>query len=137
VNYYSAKQRKDGKWDYTCQNDNFIYPVGYCHLPDVTNEVYNLFPEDVKCITENSDKFHECGHETQEEAEECYKQYILDFQLRLKTEDKNTQRKCQVCGEWTTLLAIVDTKMFQLCDEHNNRDEVEKLYGKVGMIWTS
>ena len=31
MNYYGPRQRKDGKWDYTCRNDGHIWPVGYCH----------------------------------------------------------------------------------------------------------
>lgn len=30
MNYYEPRQKTDGKWHYTCRNDDRIWPVGYC-----------------------------------------------------------------------------------------------------------
>jgi hypothetical protein len=49
------------------------------------------------------------------------------------------QRKCEAdgCGAWTQGMARVGGHVsFVLCDEHRNRENVEKLYS-VGESWTS
>jgi hypothetical protein len=136
VNYYRARQRKDGKWDYTCRNDGRIWPVGYCaeYNEDFSNlgmgEVYqDWFAEDYKRkYAPTQDKHHTCGHDTAEEACECYKQFLLDHNLRLKIQSSDTQRKCEVCGEWTQLYAELDCQMWNLCEVHNTREVVESLF---------
>ena len=51
MNYYKPRQKKDTlKWQFTCRNDDNIYPVGYCY-----------------------DK--KCEHDTAEEASDCYRDY--------------------------------------------------------------
>lgn len=139
MNYYKARERKvDGKWDYTCGNDDYVYPVGYCHaMPDLEDEVYKCCHNEVENIKANASKFHIDGHSTPEEAAECYKQYLLDFNLRLNICEQDTQRKCKICDEWTSLYAMVDSHIFQLCEKHNTREEVEKLFKRPGEIWSS
>ena len=144
MNYYKARQRQsDGKWDYTCGHDGGgmypVYPIGYCTaLPNITDaSIYPFSPEEIQLFQENVSKFHTSGHNTPEEACECYKQYCLDFHSRFGIEDNHVQKKCKVCGEWTTLYALVDSSVFQLCEKHNNRDEVEKLFKTPGEIWSS
>jgi hypothetical protein len=57
MNYYKAAQYQEtGKWKYIMFNDNKAYEVGYC----------------TKCS----------GHDMKEEAQEHYKQYMLDTHLR-------------------------------------------------------
>lgn len=112
MNIYKPFESTRGGWHFCCQNDEQIYPVGYCrkHPP----------------------------HTTELEARECYTLYLLDNRLRLGLEDKYTQRRCQVCEVWTNLFARLDhTEIFWLCQEHNNRAEVEKLSGLVGDIYSS
>ena len=51
MNYYKPMKKADTlKWQFTCRNDNVIYPVGYC------NE-------------------RNCEHDTPEEASDCYRDY--------------------------------------------------------------
>lgn len=113
MNYYQPRKRKDGKWDFTCRNDDDVWAVGYCA---------------------------EAGgghHESEEEARDCYTKYLLDKELTF-TKMANQQRRCQVCQEYTEGIAQVgQATMYVLCDEHRNREEVEKLYGKVGNITSS
>jgi hypothetical protein len=131
VNYYAARQReKTKKWDYTCRNDGRIWPVGYCAGRHV--EVLQV-PEDER------EPYHDHGHETAEEARECYKHYQLDNELHLDIKMASQQRKCEAdgCGAWTQGMARVGGHVsFVLCDEHRNRENVEKLYS-VGESWTS
>jgi hypothetical protein len=135
MNYYDAKQRKeDGRWDYTC-ND---HPTGYCRAykePNLEKEPYWSEHEIAK-YKDNKEKYHSNGHATEEEARECYRQWILDNELRF-WEANDTQRKCKVCGAWTSNVAEVDCKIFTLCDEHNNRKTVEQLLETPGQIWSS
>lgn len=131
MNYYAARQReKTKKWDYTCRNDGQIWPVGYCagRLVDVMK-----VPEDKR------EPYHEDGHETAEEAQECYKRYVLDNDLRLDSKMSGQQRRCEAdgCEEWTQGLATIrGGQMFVLCDEHRNRETVEGMFS-VGEIWSS
>jgi hypothetical protein len=109
VNYYGARELRDadgkgiGRYHYTCRNDNRIWPVGYC----VEHE----------------------GHATEQEAQDCYKRYLLDHRLNLDMTMNDTQRKCCICGEWTQKAAEIDNgQIWDLCDAHRNRETVEKLF---------
>jgi len=141
MNHNCARQRTDGRWDYT-RNSR---PWGYCreHRP---------IPEDAKWIPaeiakrENekmaalADNFHTTGHATEEEACECYKKYLLDTQLELQTEEPanaSQQHRCQVCKKFTACHAQCGAyRLFTLCPEHQTREEVEKLL-EVGESWDS
>lgn len=85
-------------------------------------------------------KFHTDGHATEEEACECYKQYLLDTSLRLMTEEPENarqQNRCQVCRKFTACYAQVGPyRLFMLCPEHNTRENVAALL-KVGESWES
>lgn len=112
MNYYEARQLKDtGGWHYTCKNDDRVWPVGYC-------------------------REHE-PHATKEEAEDCYRGYLLDNRLRLDGKDANAQHKCRECGEWTSGLAECDLTIVVLCDEHRTREIFEKYFPEVGQIISS
>ncbi len=144
MNYYGPRQREsDKRWDYTCRNDGHIWPVGYCRKYE---EWWVRFEEQFghrpnqdeidRCIA-NQHKYHSEGHATDDEACACYREYLLDHHLRLGLECSDAQYKCKVCGAWTSLYAEVDMRHWTLCEQHNNREEVEKLFGKVGEIWSS
>lgn len=123
---YKVTERKDHKFDYTCSDSDGknIFPVGYCaryrdtFLQELGSDAYK-----------DIDKHHTTGHATKQEAADCYKNYQLDHRLRLNVEHTNTQKKCDECGEWTNLGVMIGgwTK-FNLCEKHNNRETVEKLY---------
>ena len=129
MNYYEPKQRQsDGKWDYTRNS----HPAGYCHafkeLEKEFIESYNISDLEVENHNKFADKYHSDGHDTEEEACKCYKEYQLDHQLQLDHEDKNQKHKCKICEDWTTKFALVDNSLYHLCDKHRNREEVEKIY---------
>jgi hypothetical protein len=117
VNYYDARKRQsDGRWDFTCMNDGEIWPVGYCAQEGGGH------------------------HETEAEARECYRDYLLDNELRFRNPaDPATLRKCEVagCGVFTGGSAELSLRTWVLCDAHRNRAEVEKLFGPVGQIMSS
>ena len=145
MNYYAARQRKDGRWDYTCRNDDFIHPVGYCskYRPLTDGSLKGMYPDDYLEQKEKErvvfkDNYHEDGHATKEEACECYTRHLFDTTLRLDGNLEDTQRKCKICSEWTTGYAQVNNgSMYDLCDQHRTREIVETLFGTVGEIWSS
>ncbi len=139
MNHYKARQRKDGRWDYTCANDGKAWPVGYCHEyrePDPEDWIWKMHPDDAQRVRDNKDKYHGCGHATEEEAQACYKKYLLENELSLNRKSSNAQYKCKVCGEWTQLFAEVDWHIFNLCEKHQNLESVEPLF-QIGESWSS
>jgi hypothetical protein len=139
MRHYSARQRVDGKWDYTCGN----YPVGYCaEYKEWTQEELDRYHFRADCpslkkAAEFKDKHHTCGHDTEVKAQECYRQFMLDQSMSYGRKSSDAQYKCKVCGEWTQFFAMCNTRLWTLCEKHNNREEVEKLFGSVGEMWIS
>lgn len=121
MNYYEPLQRQtDKRWDYTRRNDGQIWAIGYC-------------------AGGQEDPYHEDGHETPEEACECYKNYLLDNQVKLDfgtTED--TQHRCEMegCEEWTQKVAMVSHRTYNLCDDHRNVESLRELVS-VGVSFGS
>ena len=115
MNYYDARQRvEDRRWAFTCRNDDRIWAVGYCR--DHEKE----------------------GHPTEQEARECYRQYLLDNVKYSNPENPSSMHKCHVCGTFTAGTAHVgDTQVFVLCNEHRNREELSKLVDLPGQIVSS
>jgi hypothetical protein len=140
MNYYQARQRKvDNRWDYSCRNDDRIWPVGYCaKYRDPEEMASDLVPilmwrkDEIERIRATKDKYHTDGHATAEEACECYRQYLLDHKLRLDGESKDTWHKCLVCETLTNHFAEIEMQVYVLCDKYRTREEVEKLFGPVG-----
>lgn len=124
MNRYSAKKRKsDGLYDYVMTQDGKTYPVGYCHewkelVPGVlSEEVCRDYNEEHGKLKH---KYHSSGHQTEEEARNCYKEYLLDNSFQ-RLDQRDSQYKCQECGKFTQNLVLVgvDVKfMFHLCDIH-------------------
>lgn len=69
-----------------------------------------------------------CEADTKEEVLEMYRQYLLERYTMYTSDDE--QRKCEVCGKWTSTYATIDQfgKHFWLCSEHANDDEVDRLF---------
>lgn len=141
MNHFCARQRVDGRWDYTLNSQ----PWGYCRE-------YKPIPEDTQylpaeTIRQENEKmeplrgnFHTNGHATEKEACECYKRFLLDTRLSLRTsepEDANQQHRCEVCKKFTACYAMVGPyRIFTLCPEHETRENVAALL-KVGQSWES
>ena len=138
MNYYEARQRQDSQWDYTKMNNGVAYGVGYCCEFREFGPEMHVSESEQEDHRSTSHKHHTDGHATEEDACECYKQYVLDHRLSLSRKMANQQQKCMVCGEWTQLFAQVGkTQLFVLCPEHNNRGTVQSLYEAPRMICTS
>lgn len=150
MNYYAARQRlSDQRFDFTCMNDGKTWPVGYCKVwrPLTAEDLsYVGSPEQIeRMVKEHQAKFeplkanyHADGHATAEEAQACYRKYLLDTQLRFSDKpNEEEQRRCAICSAWTQHIGWVDMKSWPLCVEHQTRESVEKLYPAVSQIVSS
>lgn len=135
MNYYEPKQRlKDRRWDYTRNG----HPAGYCReYQEIDPKIVPITEAQQQEYRETAHKHHTNGHATEEEARECYKEYLLDHDLSLNRTMADQQRKCKVCGEWTQKFAEIGVQIFELCDKHNNKEEVGKLFEAPSVIWSS
>lgn len=130
--YYVARQRNDGRWDYTAGGR----PVGYCaEYREIDPKIIPISESQQAEYKATAHKHHCDGHATKEDAQNCYKEYMLDHHVRF-SKDSSQQRKCKVCGEWTQNFATADYALFTLCDLHSNREEISKLL-TVGESWVS
>lgn len=133
-------RQSDGRFDYTSERQGEIHAIGYCSAAPALESFERLgihaSEEYKRQLAENAEKFHTDGHETAEEACECYWQYLLDFRLQFHEQIEELHR-CKVCSEWTGKSVSVDSRHWDLCDKHCNRDEVEKLMSPIGEAWVS
>lgn len=93
-----------GKYHYGCSDSSGTYPIGYCAQG---------------CP----------GHDTADEARSHQRQYEIEQEAD-RFEDVDTQKKCLVCGTWTTLRVKVGhtfTQMYALCAEHDSVEELDKV----------
>lgn len=130
MQYLRVLQReKDKRFDFTCQWDRQIFPVGYCReWRDWDEATRTLQPEAYKKYVADKHKYHSNGHATKQEAADCYRSYLLDTHCSLNRKNENVQYKCQICGEYTELFASIEDQTFILCKEHNTMFELEKLF---------
>lgn len=136
MRHYSARQRvADGKFIYCCGD----LATGYCDDYEFTLKAYQQYdPAGVPNLEANKDKFHgpDHGHATKEEACDCYRQYLLDFRMRLG-KDENQMHRCAECKEFTqNVLQIGAYSILILCDAHNNEETIKKHF-KVNESWES
>lgn len=139
MNYYQARQRKkDGRWDFTVLNDGNVRSCGYCTAWEEILRVRERAaemglptnPHHDALIDSFQDKFHGDGHETPEEASECYKEYVLDIRTSYTTGTRSTKHLCvaEGCEEYTSFGANADGRVFWLCNTHRNRETVSGLF---------
>lgn len=138
MNYRQALQRKDGRYDYTLHNNRIgTAPIGYCagwserteeemRAIGLGDDVIKMILADIEMRRPHRDKYHRDGHATPEEAQECYKRYVMDNELVLDRQVDHGE--CLVCKALTRRAAEADHRLFILCDEHCTREQVEKLF---------
>lgn len=145
MNYYKARQRLgDKKFEFTCRNGEQTWPVGYCrkfrsYTPSEISE-WHVPVEELARHQANESKYHDCGHDTEKEAEDCYRKYILDNRVRYTDDvaDPPTMTKCKVCGKFTSGYAEIDHgEIYSLCKEHRNRETLDKILPPVRWIQSS
>ena len=138
VNYYQARQRTpDGRWDWTCQNDERIWADGYCGgypwTPERLAAFRARFPglplgRELADAEVLRDRYHEDGHTTREEAERCFHQYQLDHLEARKAADIWKVCAADGCEQLTPhVLAFRHGPEWFLCGVHRTRETVEQL----------
>lgn len=153
MNYYQPLEISDkdgnptGKFHYTKRNGEHIYPVGYCNfrMKDLGEIIEKdgfkfiktesgieipIRQEEINIHKAVEHKYHKEGHDTPEEACECYKEYLLDKHMNLGHKMMGTKKTCENegCEEMTDNMAIVGGRSFILCDKHRNRETIEKMF---------
>lgn len=151
MNHYAARQKKiedgdKGLWHYTVANSGYVQPVGYCspwescpncdeHLPPSYNESDCELCKGKRLVK----KTDPCpGHITKEEAEEHYKQYVVDRAKFLPKTNEWPKDKCENenCNCEATFTAIADGHMYQFCQTHANKEALTE-YIVIGECWSS
>lgn len=115
-----ALQRKaDLRWEYTeGSGSSGPYPVGYCN------------PRGAETDPANASKYHDTGHATPEEANECHARYEVDMLLQFGTSETE-QHRCVVCSAWTQKRAFFrgdNPRAYDLCETHATPETVLKLH---------
>lgn len=157
MNYYAPREiigsdgKGSGRWHYTCHNKRIgTFAVGHCSPTELCPACgHRAWPPDfepMKCDicggTGIVQKANPCpGHSTPEEAAEHYRQYLLDHATYDLACVPTEQHRCQAegCFRWTQKAADVRHTggMFFLCDEHRNRETLEKLLPPIWQIASS
>lgn len=111
MSFYQALQRaSDRRWVYACSNGAGTFTVCRCA------------PEGGRGPGE--------GHATAEEAVRCYRELELD-QL-VAREHPDEQKRCVVCGVWTTTRAVIDQgdlyRQYVACPEHATREHIGPIH---------
>lgn len=129
--YQPLQRRSDLRWNMTVGSDDegWTHTVGFCAgtfdqcWPDAEKgppigypvELYESEREKHRAYAE---QYHADGHATAEEAQACYDRYCRVLRRR-DFDEKNVQRKCAICGEWTVHRVMVgETRLLTLCAAH-------------------
>lgn len=144
MNYDQARQKQsDGKWHYTSRNGNHVHAIGYCSPRKLCPDCPAALPR-ADCKTCGGRGLIDCenpcpGHDTAEEAEEHYRQYLLDnATYRGGGDDPDTLHRCEAegCTAHTAGSAQVGwgvPRYYHLCDAHRNRETLDKLVERPGV----
>ena len=155
MNVYAPRQKSsDGRWRFTVQNGAGTTELGYCcpfHVWTAEEiRYYDPASAEEEANRLNSkygpfeSKFHPEGHSTAAEAVQCYREYLLDHQLKFsdRPADDNAQHRCAVdgCGVWTQhagWIAGESHHFWYLCLAHQSRASVEPLFKGIEKAWGS
>ena len=136
-----AQRETSKRWDYIISHNGISYPIGYCGgwtHPDKLQKDLGEFPlpdGHRKQMLDHQKQYHTNGHETEQDACECYQDYLLDFHMSIH--DIETQQfKCVICDVWTDRIVHVESHRFQLCPRHSTRETIKGLF-RVGKSWES
>jgi hypothetical protein len=129
MRHCKARQLSEsGKWHYTCRAGDAVYPIGYC-----SKYASDMICEDISAIMSGK---NDCpGHDTAEEAENHYKQYVLDRLLFFSMQEW-PKYKCKECNNEAKFSVSADGAFYQLCEIHANKETVSKFL-VIGESWES
>ena len=135
VRSITARKGLDKRWYSTAKVGEYIYLMGYCvpYLPlnkDICAALKMQYDKqrEIK-LEQNKDKYHYTGHDTREEANRCYYEYILDIELKhIQTPDWQGSTKCYICKSHTnTGIEPQPGVFYWLCEKHNTNETIEKI----------
>ena len=114
-----------------CNNNYNI--LGYCgKYKDFRTEIDKSFT--VFKHKENKHKFHKDGHNTPEQAKDCYLDYIIDNHLN-RSKILRFKQLCEICNRKTRTGVGVSLCILALCHKCNTIDNIKKLFRKSGCLW--
>jgi RecJ-like exonuclease len=124
-----------------------VRAVGYCSPWEICPDCKDKLPHQAEaqncqlCQGKGLIKSeHPCpGHATPEEAEEHYKQYLLDHSEFYSKTKEWPKDKCNVakCENEGTIYGRMGNNDYLLCDLHATKEALSDVYGQVGQIWSS
>lgn len=119
---HALQRDSDGRWDVVTATGGNVYGAGYCGGKLVT---YGSAP-----VAEGL--YHTDGHETKEEAEACYRGFLVDTQSRAALFD-DVQMRCKQCNEWTQHYVQIGVDVWPLCAGHQGRERLLDCLGHRGV----
>lgn len=132
-----------GKWRYCSASKTGSFAIGHCSQIESCTCSPNTIFGITDCEICQGKGFvshpNPCpGHDTPEDACNHYREYLID-NARYDYNMGDMQKKCEICGTWTQHMAAVPMASIYhtLCDEHRNREYLDKVMSPVGESWHS
>lgn len=129
--YQPLKRKGDGRWDMTVGSDDegWTHAIGYCHAYRELKPMEGFSQEQTD--RENAKiapfraKYHDTGHDSAEQAEACYREYVLDQEVRFSR--TTSAERCLECQEWTPeMVEVGPFRFLRLCAKHQAADLIRK-----------
>ncbi|MGE0460889.1 MAG: hypothetical protein AB7Q16_05930 [Vicinamibacterales bacterium] len=145
--YQPLQRQRDGRWNMTVSSDEerWTHAVGFCagtfdqcwppHNPSEPQRVMawgsvDAYEADRLKHRVHEALYHDDGHATAEEAQACYDRYCRLLHRR-DFDEKDVQRKCAICGEWTVHRVMVgEVRLLSLCGAHLSETDIAAAIAK-------
>lgn len=139
--YQPRRRADDQRWEMTVGSDEegWCHPTGYCAgtfaklYPEQRSEAIRaMMPGEAHEAAYQAERqkaekfaarFHDYGHATADEAQECYDRFLVEM-MRRTMQERDVQRRCYVCGEWTQNRVDMLYEMLIVCDTHNTPEGI-------------
>lgn len=149
---FQPRQRKsDKRWDYTVSSDEerWCHAIGWCAgwtetpLEELQEKHGEALGRMIFQERENrrpfKDRYHDTGHATAEEAQACYRDYLLTEELELLSPPAKvmTKHKCELCDEFTAGAACIRGGHWRryFCDAHRTLEQVRAFARNDKAVW--
>lgn len=141
INHFKPRQLLDGKWHYANEQDKIrVQGVGYCQqwVPweEFWLDITGLTPEDYVLHDKYKYKHHVLGHDTPEDACECYRMYLIDHaRFGEKTRIKAIST-CMACKNKNGCYSIIVAgDEYVLCPDCCDTKGLERCFPVPGESW--
>lgn len=143
MNHYKARQLENGKWHYTSRNNGNIFPVGNCSRFMRCPACKLLENVNRDCVICKGDNIvidpNPCpGHDTAEEAQQHYKEYLIEGCVFRPKFNEWPKYKCHLeqCNSESKHSVYIFGTTYDLCEQHANRETLHEIIS-VGESWES